>query len=174
MDRALLRSMDQLARPLPLVADGDGLRLQGGEAAEPEAAQDGADGGARHGELAGNGGAAHALAPQPLDRRDLLGWRAMRRVAGRRLAVLQRRHPAGPEASEPGIGGALRHACCLRGIGNAPSLLADTAHQKRSTMHRHAGILVDVHPGLRLKVGWNRNPSLAAPSRMNNLHSFDS
>jgi hypothetical protein len=40
-------------------------------------------------------------------------------------------------------------------------------------MHRHARILVDVHPGLRLRVGWFRNPSLAAPSRMNNPHSFD-
>jgi hypothetical protein len=43
-----------------------------------------------------------------------------------------------------------------------------------STMDRHAGILVHVHPGLRLRVGRLRNPSLAAHPRMNNLPSFDS
>jgi hypothetical protein len=32
---------------------------------------------------------------------------------------------------------------------------------------------VTVHPGLRLKAGWCRNPNLAALLRMNNLHSFD-
>ena len=127
-----------------------------------------------HGEPAGDGRTAQALAPQPLDRGDLRGRRGMRAVAGRRSAVLQRRRTAGAEAPEPGIGGALRHAGGRRGIRDAPPLLADAAHQKGSTMDRHAGILVDVHPGLRLRVGWNRNPSLAAQSPMNNLHSFDS
>jgi hypothetical protein len=47
-------------------------------------------------------------------------------------------------------------------------------HQKDSTMHRHARILVDVHPELRLRVGGLRNPSLAALLQMNNLHSNDS
>jgi hypothetical protein len=30
-------------------------------------------------------------------------------------------------------------------------------------MHRHARILVDVHPGLRLRVGWHRNPRSPVP-----------
>jgi hypothetical protein len=34
-----------------------------------------------------------------------------------------------------------------------------------STINRHTGILVGVHPGLRLRVGWLRNPSLTACSR---------
>jgi hypothetical protein len=158
---------------LTFVADGGGLHVEGGEAAEPEAAQDGADGGTRHGELAGNGGSAHALPAQPLDRRDLLGRRAMRAAAGGRLAVDQRSRTTRPVARQPFIGGALRHARRFRGVRNAPAVIADAAHQKGSTMDRHAGILVDVHPGLRLRVGWSRNPSLAALSRMNNLHSFD-
>ena len=52
-----------------------------------------------------------------------------------------------------------------------PAFARHPAHQKGSTMDRHARILVDVHPGLRLRVGWFRNPNLAAQSRMNNLHS---
>jgi hypothetical protein len=61
----------------------------------------------------------------------------------------------------------------LRRVGDTPPLLANAPHQKDSTMDRHAGMLVNVHPGPRLRVGAIRNPSLAAPSRMNNLHSFD-
>ena len=57
------------------------------------------------------------------------------------------------KAGEPCIGRALGNAGGLRGIGHAPPLFADAAHQKGSTMDRHAGILVNVHPGLRLK-GW--------------------
>jgi hypothetical protein len=41
-----------------------------------------------------------------------------------------------------------------------------------STLRRQARILMDVHPGLRHKAGWCRNPSLTPQTRMNNLNSF--
>jgi hypothetical protein len=40
-------------------------------------------------------------------------------------------------------------------------------------MNRHAGMLMGVHPGHSVRVGWLRNPSLSPALRMNNLHSFD-
>jgi hypothetical protein len=61
-----------------------------------------------------------------------------------------------------------------RSVDDPPALLAHPRHEKESTMDRHACILVDVHPELRLKVGGLPNPNLAALLRMNNLHSNDS
>ena len=156
------------------VAHGRRLGIEGGEAAEAEPAQHGADGGARQGRasraMAGPLRRCRRSARSPRRRR---GRRAMRASAGRRLAVVKRRRAARPMPRQPLVGRALRNAGRLGGIGNAPASSPHATHQKGSTMHRHAGILMDVHPGLRLRVGWSRNPNLAAQPRMNNLHSFD-
>jgi hypothetical protein len=47
----------------------------------------------------------------------------------------------------------------------------DAFNQEGSTVDRHAGMLVNVHPGLRLRIKC-RNPTLAALSQMNNFHTF--
>ena len=71
--------------------------------------------------LAGDGGAAHALPPQPLDLGDRLGRQAVRAARRRRLAVVKRRRAARPIARQPFVGGALRHAGRRGGIGNPPA-----------------------------------------------------
>jgi hypothetical protein len=60
------------------------------------------------------------------------------------------------------------------GVLDPPAALAHPRYQKHSTVHRHARIVMDVDPRLQLRVGRLHNPSLAAPPRMNNLHSNDS
>jgi hypothetical protein len=72
------------------------------------------------------------------------------------------------------VGGAGGYAGSPGRVGDPPAFNIDAMHKEGSTVDRQAGMLVNVHPGLRLWVGWNRNPSLAAPSRMNNLHGFNS
>ena len=53
-------------------------------------------------------------------------------------------------------------------------MLAYPSYKKGSTANRHAGILMDVHPGLQDQTVWLRNHSLTPKSRVNNLHSNDS
>jgi hypothetical protein len=72
---------------------------------------------------------------------------------------------------QPLAGAAFRHPGRQRSVPDPPALLAHPRHEKESTMDHHTGILVDVHPELRLKVGGLPNPNLAALLRMNNLHS---
>jgi hypothetical protein len=59
--------VEQLARPLPLVAHDWRLRLECRQLAEPEAAQAAADRRDRHGQLARDRRAAQALPPPALD-----------------------------------------------------------------------------------------------------------
>ena len=166
--------VDQFARGRPLVTDYRRLGIERRKSAEAEPPEHGANGRERHGELAGNLRPAHALTPEPLDLGDGLVSQAMGASGRRRAPVLKHLLAARPKASQPLVGGPLRHAGSRGGLGDAPAFDHDAVHQKGSTMDRHAGILVGVHPGLRLRAGWLRNPSLAATLRMNNLHSFDS
>src|SRR5207244_4463055 len=59
--------VDQLARPLALVADDLGLGVEGAKLAEAAAAQDPAHGRDRAAEPAGDGRPGQALAPEPVD-----------------------------------------------------------------------------------------------------------
>jgi len=59
-------------------------------------------------------------------------------------------------------------------IGNLPALLFDPADHQESTLRRQAGILVNVHLGLRPAIGRLATTSFASQPQMNNLYSFDS
>ena len=58
--------------------------------------------------------------------------------------------------------------------GHALTFPHPAADERGSTMDRHAGRLVHVHPGAPVRAGWYRKPSLPFRPRMKNLHSFDS
>jgi hypothetical protein len=47
-------------------------------------------------------------------------------------------------------------------------------HHQESTLRGQAGILMDVHLGLRPVIGRLATTSLASQPQMNNLYSFDS
>ena len=81
--------VDQFARPLPLVAPHRLGRLQVTQPAEPQAAQDAADGGGRDAELRGDRLAGLALAPQALDPRHHRRRRRPAQTMRPRRAVLQ-------------------------------------------------------------------------------------
>jgi hypothetical protein len=59
-------------------------------------------------------------------------------------------------------------------MGDTPAFVPDAADHRGSTFRRQPRMLVDVHPGAPVGVGWLRNPSLKPPPRMNDLHRFDS
>ena len=165
--------VDQLARPLPLVAHDLGLGVQGSEAAQAVAAQDQAYRGARPAEPARDGGARQPLPPQ---RQDLgLGRLAQPRRAGKRpraavaQAGLALSHVAGlPLAHRPGgdpEGG--------RDLGHGPAVSQAPDHQE-STLGRGLGMLVDVHPAAPRHGCWLGSDSLPPQRRVDNLHSNDS
>ena len=80
---------------------------------------------------------------------------------------------ARPIPRQPMIRATLRQTGGQRRIGNLPTLCFDPQNHQESTLRRQPRILMDVHPGLRHRVGWRRNPSLTPQTQMNNLHSFD-
>ena len=158
--------VDQLAGLLPLVADDRGLGVERREPAEPEAAQDQADGGDRPAELARNGRAGQALAAQRLD----LGLGG---IAQPGRAAMRPRRAVG----QPGLA-FLRdsgRATCATVLGVTPKAAATAvdrpARQRAAAtisirpLRRGSGILMDVHPaapgcGLR---AWQPQPSSSAP-----------
>jgi hypothetical protein len=166
--------VDQLAGTLALVADCRRLRVEMAQATQPEPAQHHANRRARHGELASDLRAGHALPAQPLDLGNPLGRHRSAVSSGRRAPVAQHPLAARPIPPQPMVRAADRQAsrrCC---IGNLPALLFDPTDHQESTLRRQASILMDVHLGLRLAVGRLATTSFASPPQMNNLHSFDS
>ena len=116
---------------------------------------------------------AQALTPQPIDGADDLGRRSARRPAGRRAPVVEGGLAARPMPRQPLVGRANRHAACRGRLRHPPALQANALNKKESTVARHPGMLVDVHPGLLGQTVWLRNHSLTPKLRMNNLHSND-
>jgi len=139
--------MDQLAGPLPLVAHHCRLGLERGELAQTQAAQNDADRGDRHGQLAGDRRATHPPLPQALDLADPLSTNAMLALMRGRAAVGQRRGAAAAVARQPAIALPLRNPGRVGGIDYPPTLLGDPPHQQVSTLRRQPRILVNVHPG---------------------------
>src|SRR5438477_4336398 len=70
--------MDQLAGPLALVSYHRRLRVERGQLAQTEPAQDRADRGNRHAQLSRNGRSAHPLPPQAVDLANPFGADAVR------------------------------------------------------------------------------------------------
>ncbi len=87
---------------------------------------------------------------------------------------MQGQFAARPVARQPLVGRALRNAGSQGSLRYRPAIAVYPLDKKGSTTNRHAGILVDVHPGLHEKTVWLRNHSLTPKSRVNNLHSNDS
>ena len=74
---------------------------------------------------------------------------------------------------QPLVGRAHRHPSGRSGLRHPPALRANALNKKESTVARHPGMLVDVHPGLLGQTVWLRNHSLTPKPRVNNLHSND-
>ena len=166
--------VQQFARPLALVAHHRRRRVERSETAEPQPAQHRAHGRARQAELAGDPIAAQALPAQPLDLAVSFAGSASAVSAGRRALILKRDLAARPIPRQPMVRAAHRQAGCRGRLGNLPALCLDPQNHQEATLRCQPSILVDVHPGLRQKVGWCRNPNLTPQTRMNNLNSFHS
>ncbi|CAH1653140.1 hypothetical protein CHELA40_10752 [Chelatococcus asaccharovorans] len=125
-------------------------------------------------ELARDGRATQAPPAKSLDGLDRRDRCRMRHPAGRRAPVVKHPFAARPEPGQPLVGRALGNPGRSRSIRDAPAPCHDPIHQKDSTVNGHPRILMHVHPGAPVRVGWLRNPNLTSRPRMNNLHSFDS
>jgi len=113
------------------------------------------------------------LSAQALDRGDGLGRQPVGRSGGRRAAIVEGALAARPIPRQPAVGGAFRNPGGGRRGNHPPAGFAHPLDQKESTMDRHAGILVDVHPRLPGQLFRSRNRSFNPKPRMNNLHSND-
>jgi hypothetical protein len=145
----LVSMWDEFAGALTLVAHDRCGRIEALEAAETEAAQDGADGRERQAEAAGDHGRGQLLPTERFDRGDLLG-RQPALAGGRRAPVVEGRLAARSPARQPLAHRALTDAEIGGDLGCWLLLLEHATDHQESTMRRRAGILVQVHPGLRL------------------------
>lgn len=112
--------------------------------------------------------------PRGLDRKNRPGRCRVGLLNGCRTQVVKQPPAARPEAGQPLVGRADRDPGSLCRICDTPAPFPHPLHQRDSTMKGHPRILMHVHPGAQVGVGWLRNPSLTSRPRMNNLHSFDS
>ena len=165
--------MDQLARPLALVADDLGLGLQSSEAAQPMAAQHQAHRGDRPAEPPRD---RRPRQPPPPQRHDLgLGRLAQAPWADvrPRAAVAQTRFAFGGMPGLPLAHGPGGDPESRRDPGDAPAVSETSDHQE-STLGRGLGMLVDVHPEAPRRGCWLGSNNLPPQTRVDNLHSNDS
>jgi len=160
LSELLAVDMDEFAWPFALVAEDGRFDVETVKATEAQAAEHGSDGGAGKAEAIGDGLARHPRAPEPFDRSERLGRQSLPRPGGRRAPVAKHPLAARPEPSQPFVDGACADACCLGGVGDPPPFADDPVHKNDSTIKRHTGILVDVHPGAPGRAGWIRKPQL--------------
>src|SRR5260370_4340496 len=106
--------MDQLAGPLALIAHRHRLRVERGQLAQAEPAQDRADRRNRHGQLPRNRWAAHPLPTQALNLVDPFGADAVLAALRCRAAISQRRRTAASVPRQPAIALPLRNPCRYR------------------------------------------------------------
>jgi hypothetical protein len=163
--------VQQLAGSVALVAQGRRLGVQGRQATESEPAQDGADGRHRPADSPRNARTGPTLAAQALDQGDGRGGQLVGRSGGRRAAIVEGALAARSIPRQPAVRGALRNPGGGRCIHHSPAVLPDPSDQKESTMDRHAGMFMDVHPRLPDQLFRSRNHSFNPTPRMNNLHS---
>ena len=165
--------VDQLARPLALIAHDRRPRLERRQLAEPETAQDAADRRDRHGQLARDRRAAQALPPPALDLGHARGRHLVATVLAApscgRSAPPSRRRDSARASGKPAV-----PTVPQRRRPTPPSSpgLDHPLHQQESTLRRQTRILVHVHPGdLPISAATVASRSLTGPARMNNLHS---
>lgn len=140
--------MQELARPLALIAAHRRGLVQALEASEPAPLQPGGDSGACQLQLRRDlFGGEPIIPPQALHHVDP----GIERAVGDRLrprgAVLKPRRPGLTEAGQPLARRPLAHAKAGRHVSDRPPLLDDAPHHLRSTKRCHPGILMRVvHP----------------------------
>ena len=142
--------------------------FQAVEAIEAKPAQDAADACRRHADLPSDLPAGPALAPQPLDPFDGIGFGLARRALGPRGAITKPGLTLCLEARDPFADGFDADTESGGNFGLGLPLDAHPADQFGSTMRGQANILMDVHsvlPGT-LKL---RNSRFLAQHRMDNL-----
>ena len=143
--------VDQISRPLTLIAHDRWVRIEALEATETEATQDAADARERQAEAAGDCGRGQPSTAERCDGGDLLG------------------RPRQPLAH-----GALTDA----EIGGDPPcwllLIEHASDHQASTTRRRARILVQVLSGAPARALMAGNHQSPGPLRMNNLHSIHS
>ena len=141
--------MDQLTGVFALVTHDRRLLIEHRQPVQTQSAQNPANRGHRHAELAGDLRPAHPLPPQPLDLAHPLASRTVLAAVRGRAAITQTRRPLGAITREPAIALPHRYPRGLRRLDDAPARLCNALDQQESTLRRQPRILVDVHSGLR-------------------------
>src|SRR5690349_7553665 len=136
--------VDELARPVALVAARRLGRLEGAQPVEAQALEDAADGCGGDAGFGGDRLASQALAAQRLDPIDCsLGCR-LTQAFGTRAAILHASQAFGFEAIDPFPHRARANAYgCTDGLRRLPT--ENHVDHALSTERRQAGILMDVH-----------------------------
>jgi hypothetical protein len=163
--------VEQLAGAGALVADHGRPGLERGKAAEAEAAEHQADGGDAPPQLARDLRAPQSLPALALDRGGDLEGLPAGRGAGAGLRSCRARAPPARRRASHLYAVRTDTPAARAASSTPPAMVANARHQKESTMHRHAGILVDVHPRFQGQLFRSRNHSFNPRPRMNNLHS---
>src|SRR5450755_3487627 len=117
--------------------------------------------------------ASHAGSTQRLDLPLRLAVEPCRAVMWPRRPIWQAGGAFGVETIAPFADRFAGDAERLGDRRHRPAALEATDDQ-HSTMGRGSGILMDVHPGLRVWGWWPRNHSFSPEPRRDNLHSTDS
>jgi hypothetical protein len=121
--------VDQLARPVALIAHDRRLGLERAQLAQPQTAQNAADRRDRHGKLTRDRRTAQTLPPPVLDLGHARGRHLVGTVLRRRAPVDQRRRAAVTIAREPAVSLSLRQSRSASGQSHRPILVRDPLHQ---------------------------------------------
>jgi hypothetical protein len=141
--------VDQLTGMFALVTHDRRLLIQHRQPVQTQSAQNPANRGHRHAELAGDLRPAHPLPPQPLDVTHAVARNTVLAAVRRRAAVSQTCRPLSAITRQPAVALPHRDPRGLRRLHDAPTRLCNALDQQESTLRRQPRILVDVHSGLR-------------------------
>jgi len=147
--------------------------FEGGQPAEAAAAQHDTNSREWPVQLARDRRAGHAAAAQGFDLRLRLVIEPGRAVMWPRRAIGHAIGAFGIKAIAPFADSFAGNAERLGHRRHGPAAL-QAFDDQHSTELRGSGILMDVHPGLRVCGCWPRNHSLSPEPRRDNLHSSDS
>jgi hypothetical protein len=158
--------VDQLARPGALVADHRNRRLGRLQPAEPEPAQDQADGRARDAEPCGDLGAAQALTTRVLDLADPRRRHRSPAPGRSRAPIQQRPLFVSARTTQSAIGPADRETCRRSRSRQRPVRLLDPQDNPGSTLRHQPRFPMNTHAGLRVgSVGMVTAASQPSPGR---------
>src|SRR6516225_8668829 len=128
--------VDQLARTLALVAHDRRLLIKRRQPIQTQPAQNPANRGHRHAELASDLWPAHPLPPQPLDFAHSVASSTVLAVVRRRAAITQTCRSLGAITRQPAIALPYRDPRGLRRLHDAPARLCNALDQQEATLRR--------------------------------------